>query len=88
MKIKYRPGASHFIPDFLSRNVHVKKLLRIEKEYTDNWKLNEHWFQTLEQVYGPHDIDVFADKNNHQLPVYGSLDGTGVGDAFDIDWGN
>jgi hypothetical protein len=34
------------------------------------WKMKEHWFQKLDQLWGPHTIDAFASGLNHQLPRF------------------
>ena len=88
MVITFKPGRSHYIPDFLSREVHINKLSRLNDKYTDNWMLHREWFMALDERYGGHDLEAFADRNNHQLEAYGTLDGTGLGDAYDLDWGS
>ena len=42
------------------------------RHYTDNsdWKLNSCVFGQIDQFYGSHDLDLFADRNNHQLALY------------------
>jgi hypothetical protein len=85
--VKYRPGREHILPDFLSRQVNIRKIRTEEEGYSCNWALNDRWFRVLEVTYGKHDIDLFADKINCKLKQYASDDGTGLGDAFQLDWG-
>ncbi|CAC5403252.1 unnamed protein product [Mytilus coruscus] len=56
----YLPGVANIEADRLSRSINVD----IE------WKLNENVFHIINSLFGPHDVDLFASKINHQLPRY------------------
>ncbi|CAG2216852.1 unnamed protein product [Mytilus edulis] len=50
-------------------NVEADKLSRSNN--TDlEWKLNTNVFMCINSIYGPHDIDLFASRINHQLSRY------------------
>ncbi len=51
-------------------NVHADALSRLEDKY--GWKLHPVLFQALDDRWGPHTVDRFADMNNTQLQVYNS----------------
>ena len=77
---EYLPGVQNTIADTLSRR------------YTDwsDWKLNPRYFSTLNELWGPIERDLFADRLNHQTPKYFSwrADPEAAGtDAFLTPWG-
>ncbi len=84
--IQYKPGSEHLLPDYLSRQVHLKYVCKQVSNYTNDWSLNKHWFRVLENTFGPHDIDLFANTRNAQLQTYASANGEGVGEAFSLSW--
>ena len=55
------------------------------------WKLNSDVFDVINYIYGPHDLDLFASRINHQLPRYVSFlpdPHAEAVDAFSIKWTN
>ena len=55
----------------------------------DDWRLNPDVFRQLDIMWGPHQVDRFADENNAQVPVFNSRfwgPGTSGIDAFCYDW--
>jgi hypothetical protein len=73
------PGKSNVLADAASRFFSDR----------NSWKLFDKFFNVLEQKWGPHDIDMFADSFNHQLPSYVSWKpdpGSVAVDAFTLDW--
>jgi len=76
----YHPGSINVLADNLSRR---------EKD-TNDWCLHPDLFRLLETRWGPFDTDLFATRNNCQLPRYFSRypdpQATAV-DAFAQDWG-
>lgn len=85
-KYTYKEGKMHILPDFLTRNINLNATNVISKNYSCEWSLNVCWFKVLDQLYGPHDIDMFANKNNRQLKIFAAENGEGEGNAFDLDW--
>ena len=58
---------------------------------SSNWKLNKEVFQMIMSQFGQAEIDLFADRTNHQLPKYVSWkpDPTALTtDAFSVKWNN
>ena len=54
-----------------------------------DYKLNAAWFDYLEALYGPHEVDLFASNVNAQLPRFYSLHhcpNTAGVDSFAQDW--
>lgn len=75
------PGKENVEADRLSRSLNMD----IE------WKLDEKVFKTINELYGPHDIDLFASKTNHQLARYISYLPDSCAecvDAFSVKWTN
>ena len=73
------PRSEKQLADYLSRIV----------DYND-WCLDASIFQYLEQRWGPHTVDRFADYYNTQLPCFNSTfwnPGTEAVDTFTCDWG-
>ena len=61
------------------------------RQYRDgsNWKLDETIFQALGHIWGPMEMDLFADRLNKQLPAYASWKPdpmAQVTDAFTCNW--
>ena len=61
------------------------------RQYRDgsNWKLDETIFQALGHIWGPMEMDLFADRLNKQLPAYASWKPdpmARVMDAFTCNW--
>ncbi|XP_069112417.1 uncharacterized protein [Argopecten irradians] len=56
---------------------------------SDDWSVSDEIFQWLEGLWGPHEIDWFANHINSKLPVFysrhWSIESNGV-DAFTADW--
>ncbi|CAG2217404.1 unnamed protein product [Mytilus edulis] len=55
----------------------------------NDWYVNDVYFKYFNSLWGPFDCDVFADYNNHKLPIFFSAywcpDTSGV-DAFGFSW--
>ena len=55
----------------------------------DDWAVSFDIFAYLDSLWGPHEIDMFANDDNHKLPVfysrYWNVKSIGI-DAFTIDW--
>jgi len=55
----------------------------------DDWMIQAQLFVELDQCWGPHTIDRFADHQNSKLPRFNSrcwCPGTEAVDAFTCDW--
>jgi hypothetical protein len=56
----------------------------------DDWGISEDLFLYVDSLWGPHEIDWFANDDNHKLPVfhsrYWNVKSIGI-DAFTVDWG-
>ncbi len=81
LTVGHVPGATNIEADALSR------------KFNDDleWSLNIEVFLSIEQIYGPFDIDLFASRLNHKLDTYVSFrpDPNAVAvDAFSISWSN
>ena len=53
------------------------------------WKLNENVFEQIDKIFGPHDIDLFASQDNHQIKRYVSYlpdPNAEFIDAFSVNW--
>ena len=70
-------------------NIRADKISR-QYESRSEYMLRPEVFQTLERRWGPHDVDLFAARHNHQTPAYYSrqLDSAALpgADAFLHDW--
>jgi hypothetical protein len=55
----------------------------------DDWGVSDEIFIHLDSLWGPHEIDWFANYNNHKLPVfysrYWTINAIGI-DAFTVNW--
>jgi hypothetical protein len=55
----------------------------------DDWGVSDEIFIHLDSLWGPHEIDWFANDNNHKLPVfysrYWTINAIGI-DAFTVNW--
>ncbi|XP_078506413.1 complement C3-like [Lissotriton helveticus] len=60
LKAEYLPGAANSSADWNSRFL---------IDFSD-WKLNPSVFRTLNQIWGPLDVDLFASRLTSQLPNY------------------
>lgn len=78
LDVEWIPRAKNDIADYISRIV----------DY-DDWSVSDTVFQYLDSIWGPHEIDWFANDYNHKLPIfyskYWNVDSMGI-DAFTIDW--
>ena len=54
-------------------NVTADQLSRIRRHDRSDWSLNQDQFKKLESRWGPHTVDLFARRENAQLPRYCSL---------------
>ncbi len=54
------PGVQNTAADRESRRVH----------HSSDWQLNRHIFLSLNQLFGPFQIDLFASRHNTQLPIF------------------
>ncbi|KAK3099298.1 hypothetical protein FSP39_002298 [Pinctada imbricata] len=76
--------------------VHIAGLTNIRADHASrhwedpsDWALRKDLFRELLRIFGPFEIDLFANRLNRQLPVYCSWkpDPEAVGtDAFTMDW--
>ena len=58
---------------------------------SSDWKLNPTVFQTLSKMLVPFQVDLFASRLTHQLPIFASWKPDPLAaniDAFSVDWGN
>ena len=55
----------------------------------DDWGVSDEIFIHLDSLWGLHEIDWFANDNNHKLPVfysrYWTINAIGI-DAFTVNW--
>ncbi|CAC5387767.1 unnamed protein product [Mytilus coruscus] len=55
----------------------------------DDWGIDEQLFMYVDSLWGPHEIDWFANDDNHKLTVfysrYWTVNSMGI-DAFTINW--
>ncbi|XP_055488383.1 uncharacterized protein LOC129695449 [Leucoraja erinacea] len=77
----YLPGKLNTVADTRSR------------KFNDNieWMLNPKIFAKIVKQYGTPDIDLFASRLNHQVPMYVAWEPdpeAAAVDAFALDWGN
>lgn len=77
----YLPGKLNLVADTRSR------------KFNDNieWMLDPKSFAKIIKQYGTPDIDLFASRLNHQLPMYVAWEPdpeAAAVDAFTLDWGN
>ena len=57
---------------------------------SSDWKLNPTVFQALSKMWGPFQVDLFASRLTHQLPIFASWKPDPLAayiDAFSVDWG-
>ncbi|XP_041477327.1 uncharacterized protein LOC121425366 [Lytechinus variegatus] len=77
----YIPGSDNLIADFLSRG----------RCLPSEWSLHPEIFQSLQALWGPLEIDLFATALNRKLPTFCSrvneTEATSL-DAFSIHWGD
>jgi hypothetical protein len=81
LQAQYLPGELNKVADYLSRK---------GAEHQD-WMLNPMIFQQLNHLWGPHQVDLFASRLNHQIPIFYSWHpepGTTAVDAFLQPWQN
>ena len=60
--MKWIPRVFNLKADFLSRHVDF-----------DDWETSFDLFKYLDELWGPHSIDRFADENNHKVSRFNSL---------------
>ncbi|XP_028412214.1 uncharacterized protein LOC114535038 [Dendronephthya gigantea] len=78
--------SAHHIPGVL--NTSADQESRVDRDAAD-WKLNPIIFATLNRLWGPLDIDLFATRLTNQLPRFVSWrpdPEAEATDAFSIDW--
>ena len=79
---------AEFIPG--KDNVVADRLSRVKRDRMD-WKLNPQVFERINDIWGPHTIDLFASRLNKQLPRFFSWrpePGAEAVDAFLQPWVN
>jgi len=57
----------------------------------DDYRVKQEFFDYVDALFGPHDVDRFANEVNHILPRYNSLawtPSTEAVDAFSVSWKN
>lgn len=79
LHVEWIPRTENERADFISRIVDF-----------DDWGISEDLFLYMDSLWGPHEIDWFANDDNHKLPVfysrYWNVKSIGI-DAFTVDWG-
>lgn len=60
IQAEWVPGSENSLADTDSRIVQTKH----------EWRLNPHIFQQIDQIWGPHSIDLFASAINAHLPTF------------------
>ena len=78
LEVEWIPRSANDRADFLSRVV----------DY-DDWRVKRDYFLLVEEKWGPHSVDRFANHENTQLPHFNSrfwCPGTEVVDAFSVSW--
>jgi hypothetical protein len=79
LDVEWIPRTKNERADFISRIVDF-----------DYWGISEDLFLYVDSLWGPHEIDWFANDDNHKLPVfysrYWNVKSIGI-DAFTVDWG-
>jgi hypothetical protein len=73
------PGVDNTVADALSRCTNDDM----------EWMLNKQYFQSLQEIVGNIDIDLFASRLNHQVPQYVSFtpdSQAAAVDAFTLNW--
>lgn len=76
--MKWIPRELNAVADYYSKMCDV-----------DNWGVSEDVFEFLDQMWGPHTIDRFANHYDHKIIRFNSLvwvPGTEKVDAFSISW--
>ena len=79
MSVCHLPGKVNIEAVTLSRSTNIDL----------EWKFNTTVFHEINSLYGPHDIDLFASRINHQLPRYVSYladPNAEFVDAFSLKW--
>ena len=79
LSVCHLPGKVNIEADRLSRSTNIDL----------EWKLNTKVLHEINSLYGPHDIDLFASRINHQLPRYVSYlpdPNAEFVDAFSLKW--
>lgn len=80
LNIKWIPREQNEKADLLSRIIDV-----------DDWGISRDFFNFLDELWGPHTYDRFANMDNAKLTVFSSLywnPGTSAIDAFTCHWAN
>jgi hypothetical protein len=79
LDVEWIPRTENERADFISRIVDF-----------DDWGISEDLFVYVDSLWGPHEIDWFANDDNHKLPVfyssYWNVKSIGI-DAFTVNWG-
>ena len=57
---EHLPGKENVQADWESRHM----------SDSSDWRLDREVFETLEQLFGPFSVDLFASRTNYQLPIY------------------
>ena len=59
LEVQWIPRTSNQQADYISRLID-----------TDDWQITEEFFLFLDDLWGPHSVDCFANDYNHKIPTY------------------
>ena len=80
LEMEWVPRSANELPDYMSR---VRDF--------DDWMVNPILFQYLDQIWGPHTVDCFANEHNSQTSHFHSrfwCPGSEAIDTFTVNWGS
>ena len=80
LEMEWVPRSANELADYMS---HVRDF--------DDWMVNPSMFQYLDQLWGPHTVDCFANEHNSQTPRFHSrfwCPGSEAVDTFTVNWGS
>jgi hypothetical protein len=73
--VQHLPGLINHLADRLSRQFDRSE-----------WKLRWWIFRRIKACFPFLSVDLFASKTNHLLPTFCSMDGAGLGSAWEVSW--
>jgi len=78
LRVQWIPRSQNQIADYLSKMGN-----------SDDWEVSQYFFDFIDKLWGPHDVDRFANSHNKKVARYNSKlfepDSEAV-DAFTVDW--
>ena len=78
LQIQWVPREENVLADQISKEIDF-----------DDWGVSHKFFVYMDEMWGPHTVDRFADQNNKKLTLFNSkysCPGTNAVDAFSVDW--